>query len=293
MLQRIGSGADVGLIALITADAARADTSPSPRSSDEARLRAKADAGEGRGGGWPHAQRPLTPTPDPSPQGGREQNAAPIAASAGFTLVDEFAEEPAKASNNISAVRTVRARLRSAGIVRRSARRVCADRRACGRPLAEPSPEPAIESAAAEAVSEEAIAETIPETVAPESEDRPQEPSPQEPSRQEPSPQEPSPYVEAVADEPEPAASPPAQPPAWLDEAAMRTAHRAAALHVADGCRWPLLARLRRIHPPDRRRAPQRASAGCGATSPRPSGSIRKAAWSRRSPPTTPGAASR
>ena len=78
---------------------------------------------------------------------------------------------------------------------------------------------------------------------------------------------EPSPYVEAAADEPaswsptfgQSASArmqnekPSARTPSWLDEPAHTTRKRPAALHLADGCRRPPLARLQRIQPPDRR----------------------------------------
>ena len=101
-------------------------------------------------------------------------------------------------------------------------------------------------------------------------------------------------FVEAVADEPMPRRR--ASKPATILAASPSHRHLTgstspaecapspAALHVADGCRRPLLARLRRIHPPDRRAHRRRASAGCGARSPRRSGSIPKAASPRRSP---------
>jgi PAS domain S-box-containing protein len=190
VLQRVGSGADVGLIAVIEMGEAATDSSPSPL------------AGEGRGGGWPQALSSETPTPDPSPQGGGEQNTTPGEALAGFTLVNEFAEEPAApvAAPDYEAPSPSGEAPAEFALI---------DAFAVDQPV-EPSPDAAIESAAAEAVSEEAIAETIAEAVAPENEDRSHEPSP---------------YIEAVADEPapapEPTEPPPAHLPAWLDEAAV------------------------------------------------------------------------
>ena len=109
------------------------------------------------------------------------------------------------------------------------------------------------------------------------------------------SPHEPSPYVEAVADEPAP-----------RDRAAPnRAAGRARRHGSTSRRRAPLPLRFMWQMDADGRfslgsdeftrligAAPQPASAGRGATSPKLSGSIRMAACSRRSPPTTPGAAS-
>ncbi len=87
VLQRVGSGADVGLIGWIemrgadaAQDSAAAIFSPPP-------------CGEGSGVGVAKMETGSeTPHPDPPPQGGRRAGAE---ASAGITLVNEFAEEPA------------------------------------------------------------------------------------------------------------------------------------------------------------------------------------------------------
>ena len=87
-------------------------------------------------------------------------------------------------------------------------------------------------------------------------------------------------------------AQPTEAPPSWLDEPIAARAPASAALHVADGCRRPLLARLRRIHPPDRRAHRRRLRPAVERDRRRRSGSIPKAASPRRSPPAIPGAAS-
>ena len=201
-LQRVGTGADVGLI-VIFENAAAAYFSPPP-------------CGEGSGVGVATTEASLVdPPPRPSPARGEGEEyppALPAEAAAGFVLVDEFAEEtsePAVAAPDYEAPESSGEAPAEFALIDE----FTADE------AAQTLPEPAIEEPAAEAVSEEAIAETVAETPAPANEDRPHEPSP---------------YIEAVADEPEAASlsedststpepiEPPLAPiPAWLDEAAL------------------------------------------------------------------------
>jgi PAS domain S-box-containing protein len=180
VLQRVGTGADVGLVALIAID--------TPQAAPETIAEPAAD--------------PVSPNPAPG-----ETIAEPAAnpapsngASAGFTLVDEFAEPPAE---------TIEA--------------------APAEPPAHPTPdyeapassgeapaefalldeiEPQPEAPIAEPQTPEPVRETHSEEPAHFDEPALHEPSPQEPSAPEPSSEEPSPYVEAVADEPPPDAAP-------------------------------------------------------------------------------------
>ena len=86
VLQRVGTGADVGLVALIapgaTSQASRPVAPPSPQAAD-----ATAE---------PPAPPPVIPAADP-PVPAYEQPALSGEAPAEFALVDEFAEEPAAA----------------------------------------------------------------------------------------------------------------------------------------------------------------------------------------------------
>ena len=189
-LQRVGSGADVGLIAFFSLP----------------------PCGGGSGCGVATDSVLVDPHPRPLPAGGRgeEAPALSVAAPAEFTLidlVDEFAEH---ATETIAPTREYEA---SASSGEAPAEFALIDEPAPREPE-QASIEPTIEEPAAEAVSEEAIAETIAETVAPASEEPPHEPSP---------------YVEAVADEPvapentfehEAVDEPPAQLPPWLEESA-------------------------------------------------------------------------
>ena len=144
-LQRVGRGADVGLIALFETGAAAAHFSPPRR-------------GEGSGVGV-HEHSACGPHP-PSPAGGEgeEAPAMPGEAPTEFTLidlVDEFAEETAEP---VAAAPDYEAPASSGEA---PAEFALVDEFA-DEPV-QALPEPAIEDAAAEAVSEEAIAETIEE----------------------------------------------------------------------------------------------------------------------------------
>jgi PAS domain S-box-containing protein len=196
-LQRVGHGADVGLIAFIEMEAAPL-VSPPP-------------CGEGLGVGVHEHSAWGYPPPQPSPARGEgEVVAMSSQAPAEFSLidlVDEFADTAPPSSQPTPDYEA------PASSGEAPAEFALVDEFATREPE-QISPEPTIEEPAAEAVSEEAIAETIAETAAPASE---------EPAH------EPSPYVEAVADEPvapentfehEPVDEPPAQLPAWLEESA-------------------------------------------------------------------------
>ncbi len=70
---------------------------------------------------------------------------------------------------------------------------------------------------------------------------------------------------------------------------AVRTASASAALPVAGGCGGPLCARLRRVHPPDRRAHRRRLRPPLARDRRRVSHSTPMAAWRRRLQATTPG----
>ena len=179
VLQRVGTGADIGLVALIAPLIAPQAAPVADDISQDAAARGIEAATGRRATGY-------------------EQPAMSGEAPAEFALIDEFAE-PLEAAPEAPIV-----------------------------PTAEPCAEPPQPDAATAAGTTDGKAGA-----------------------------EPSPFVEPVADE---SVVPPLEMPPRLDYHAPSypapdepTAPAPAALHVADGCRWPLLARLRRIHPPDRR----------------------------------------
>ena len=136
-------------------------------------------------------------------------------------------------------------------------------------PAEEPEQEPAAESVdeeSSEEGDEDIDLQSVLQLNLPPVEASPIE-APLQPAKPDPGVEQPSHHVEAVADEPAP---PPAEEAASAIEAprhrqtnptpstrrhgSTRPPRRAsAALHVADGCRRPLLARVGGIHPPDRR----------------------------------------
>jgi PAS domain S-box-containing protein len=184
VLQRVGRGADIGLIALIAtpaappADAQRAATAyETPAMSGEAPAEFALVDEFAEQPEEPVAAAPVQPVPQPAPD--YETPALSGEAPAEFALIDEPVVQE----------------------------------------LMEQPPEPNVEHAA----SGQPGPEALPETSSPVSEDRSHEPSSQEPSPQESSPQEPSPYVEAVADEPEQTEPTPAELPSWLEEPSPRT----------------------------------------------------------------------
>jgi PAS domain S-box-containing protein len=215
VLQRVGTGTDVGLVALIA---------PAPAPIEEA-VPASDETAEIAPTPLPVTPLPAAPTADP-PIPDYEQPAISGEAPAEFALIDEFAEPPEQP---------------------------CVEPAVANEPAvadepAEPDVEtvlqldmPHVETPHAETAAQSAPAddadrhEPSPQEPSPQ-EPAPQEPSPQEPAPQEPSPQEPAPFVEAVADEPSPPPPPVAEPapaigagapslvpppvwtPSWLDE---------------------------------------------------------------------------
>jgi len=224
VLQRVGSGADVGLVALLA-------TGTPPVQE-------------------PSIQEPAKPAPS---------NGAPAA----FTLVDEFAEPPAETAAAAPAdpVSPPTPDYEATGYeAPPNSGEAPAEFALVGEFSSQPeqsiaetptqAPEPAREADHDEPVHQDEPAQHDESAQhhepAQHDEPAPQEPSlqeplPQEPLLQEPSPQEPSPYVEAVADEPSPEAAavdataatsnhdeaasallapPPIETPAWHDEPA-------------------------------------------------------------------------
>jgi PAS domain S-box-containing protein len=188
VLQRVGSGADVGLVALIA-------TGTPP--IQEARA------------------KPEEPKAKPAPSNG---------ASAGLTLLDEFAEPLTKTTEATETAEAAPADPASpqapdyeapANSGEAPAEFALVDEFSSQpvQPIAQAppqAPEPASEAHHDEPVRHDEPAHHTesanPDEPAPQ-EPLPQEPLPREPLPEEPSPQEPSPYVEAVADEPSPEAA--------------------------------------------------------------------------------------
>ena len=240
VLQRVGSGADVGLVALIAPAAIQAaSTETAPVA--------------------PAAERPM---PD------YEQPATSGEAPAEFALIDEFAT-PAPSRRKpcpTNAGASRRRRRRNAPmpdyeqpqISGEAAGRVRVDRSRAMRPLQLDVPH----------------AEASPAEAAP-------------------------PQSESAATSPRPLSKPSPtsrrrrlRPRRHRSTSPRRSPPPPAALHVADGCRRPLFARLRRIHPPDRRAHRRGLRPAVERNRRRRSRSIPTAASSRRSPPAIPGAAS-
>jgi PAS domain S-box-containing protein len=178
VLQRVGTGTDVGLVALIA---------PAPAPIEEA-VPASGETAEIAPTPLPAAPAADPPIPD------YEQPAISGEAPAEFALIDEFAEPPDQPSVEQAVGNEV----------------------AVADEPAEPDllqlDIPHVETPHAEAAAESAPADD-----ADRHEPSPQEPAPQEPRPQEPAPQEPAPFVEAVADEPSPpsvAEPPPVAEPA-------------------------------------------------------------------------------
>jgi PAS domain S-box-containing protein len=180
VLQRVGTGADIGLVALIAANATEAAPVQQTAAPQVAAAAATSPAPE-------TAPPPVAPAADrPTPDD--EQPAMSGEAPAEFALIDEFAE-----TSEAPAVEHV------------TSEPITSEQLVVSEPPAEPEPPsavaldwPAAEASPVEAAAETVTADTaISETAASEALT----------SETEVHPHEPSPYIEAVADEPAPAAA--------------------------------------------------------------------------------------
>ncbi|MFK4584325.1 hypothetical protein ABIF83_007802 [Bradyrhizobium ottawaense] len=194
VLQRVGIGADVGLIALIEPATQAAPAATVPESTAETANETPVE---------PAQQAAAMPSEPPPPQDG----------SAGISLFDAFAE-PIEAP---AATETI-------------------------------APEPQ-DAARIEDAAEEPVREPVRETP-----DRSADIAPKTPVE--------NPHQAIVSPQAAPITSAMVEPPSGQEssgrdssgqEPPARTASASAALPLADGCRGPLCASLRRIHPPDRR----------------------------------------
>lgn len=246
VLQRVGSGSDVGLVALIVpGDSAAEYIRPvAPAATEVTAVEPVTEAIA------PAVDLPIAPVAHP-PIPDYEQPALSGEAPAEFALIDEFAEVPTGAAEPVVADEPPEPDLQDilqldmphveASPVRASPQVTTSEVEARQK---EPSPDPdepsdpdlqdilQLDMPHVEASPVDASpAQAVSAVDAHQDEPSPQEPSRQEPSQQEPR-HEPSPYVEAVADEPDAAeiapateqsvapviAPEPVKAPAWLDE---------------------------------------------------------------------------
>jgi len=182
VLQRVGTGADIGLVALIAAKATEAAPVQETAAPAPEVVAAASPSPE-------VAPQPVAPPMEPTPH--YEQPAMSGEAPAEFALIDEFAETP-----------------EAPAVEHAASESIASEQLVVSEPPVEPEPPSAVsldlppaDLPAAEASPVEAAAETVPadtvtsqtlasETLASETEVHPHEPSP---------------YIEAVADEPVPA----------------------------------------------------------------------------------------